>query len=362
VSSAQLLVRPPLAGGEGLRGFVCRLSNGNDAALLFAPMLKSLGAVTAAVPEIAQLTTESQTALLGRGTLVPASANRPGGRRFGSVVLPDEVVRKPSRRAVCPICVARGGVSLCAWDLRAYDTCHLHRVGLVDRCHGCRRQLSWSSHACACGFPMGELPAVPVPAGRARICAVLAKATLTSIHCDSVQPAPATGRSLPIDWALFLKDFFAEVMLPRFERLKEMVAFDADGTRHDELVAAMLEDVRYRDYVRDVLFLHAAADPMTLLEALRPGQDAPALRTRFKPCWRELSFHRSLWIAQQKARRRVASRAVRRLVRAGALRAACREPMPRSAPLESGPPAAWLGASWLAAAHPPLHGVGSSLT
>ena len=297
-------------------------------------------------PEISQLTCESRAVLLARGAVVDGNSVRPGGFCFGNVVLPAAVIRT-TQRTVCPSCVALGGVSLCVWELRAYDVCHRHGVSLVDTCHGCGNRLSWamaSLRACACGFPIGQLPAKSAPAGRARLCAVLAQAMLTSIQWDAAPKFPTLGRRLPIDWALLLEEFLSKVMLPRFTRVRGMSGFDIDGTKGDELVAAMLEDLQYRDYVRDTLFLHAAAKPTTLLNSLRPGQDAQTLRARFDPCWRELSFHKSLWRAKQNVQSGTAHRAVRRLIKAGVLKAAGRDHMVHPTSLEVGPPAAWCDA------------------
>lgn len=346
MSAAQLLVRPAIKAGEGLRGYVCRQSDGNDAAFFFKPMMDSLRSITTAVPEISQLTCESRTVLLARGSLVESNGKRSDGCRFGNAVLPAEVLRT-ERRAVCPLCVAQGGVAQCVWDLCAYDVCHRHGVYLAKDCHSCGHRLSWktpSLRACACGSPIGQLPAARAPSGRARFCAILAEAMLTSLNWDAGPPCPSVGRKLPIDWALLLEAFLSKVMLPRFVRLRGMSGFDAEGQRRDELIAAMLEDCLYRDYIRDTLFLHAAADPMSLLESLRPDQDAQSLRARFDPCWRELSFHKSLWSAKQRVQRDTAQRAVRRLMTAGALRAVGREHVVSTVSSDGEPPVAWCNA------------------
>jgi hypothetical protein len=51
-------------------------------------MLNSMPAVTAAVPEIAWLTTKSEKALMARGSHVRGAWAQLDGIRFGNVILP----------------------------------------------------------------------------------------------------------------------------------------------------------------------------------------------------------------------------------------------------------------------------------
>jgi hypothetical protein len=98
-----------------------------------------------------------------------------------------------------------------------------------------------------------------------------------------------------IDLLLVMIEFIGELVLPAFAKATNRISADAlRRVRHD-LIAQMLEDQPYQDYLRDTLFLHAAGEPLTLAEAMKPGKTPQQLRRYFGPCLCELSFHRCLW-------------------------------------------------------------------
>jgi hypothetical protein len=102
-------------------------------------------------------------------------------------------------------------------------------------------------------------------------------------------------QELPIDWTLLLLEFITEVLIPRFGKLHGLAGVKRFRTARYTLTVSMLEDVHYRDYLRDALFMQASADPLKLVAALRPGRHAEWRSSRFDPCWDEVSFHHSLW-------------------------------------------------------------------
>lgn len=62
--------------------------------------------------------------------------------RFGSQALASELISGAISAAEIQDIVRRA-------EKRVGDNeeCHLHGIGLVDRCHGCRKLLSWASGA-----------------------------------------------------------------------------------------------------------------------------------------------------------------------------------------------------------------------
>ena len=305
-----LLIRPAIASDEGLRAYVCRLATRNLSASLFRPMLLNLATATSSVPELARLTDEAQAALLRRGSLAAPVGRQAGGVRFGDVILPRKVVHSVKRR-VCPKCIECDGIGRCAWELRAYDICDRHGLRLVDTCGGCRQPLCWTNPSidrCACGFPLAQLKAKSGSNGRRRLCRILASSMIKSISDRSVVDNVGCGRELPIDWALILCEFISAVVIPNFSEEQGLQWSKRYQSAFDEMTASMLEDHQYRDYLRDEVFMHASADPMTLVNTLRPGGlDEWRLR-RGAWFWTQLCFHQCLWDFKLATDERVARR------------------------------------------------------
>ena len=306
-----LLIRPAIASDEGLRAYVCRLATRNLSASLFRPMLLNFATATSSVPELARLTDEAQAALLRRGSLAARVGRQAGGVRFGDVILPRKVVHSVQRR-VCPKCIESDGIARCAWELRAYDICDRHGLRLVDTCGGCRQPLCWthpSIDRCACGFPLAQLKAKSGSNGRRRLCRILASSMIRSINDRSAADNVGCGRELPIDWALILCEFISAVVLPNFSEEQGLQWSKRYQSAFDGMTASMLEDHQYRDYLRDEVFMHASADPMTLVNTLRPGGlDEWRLR-RGAWCWTQLCFHQCLWDFKLATDERTARRA-----------------------------------------------------
>lgn len=76
-------------------------------------------------------------------------------------------VRRITRVArVCPLCLKEGDFWRASWEILFYDTCHVHAVALVDRCHICLKRVSWARKElcrCDCGADYFEYPAVRAP-------------------------------------------------------------------------------------------------------------------------------------------------------------------------------------------------------
>lgn len=301
-----LIIRPGIEPDEGFRAYVCRLATRNRAPSLFRPMLDSMFKVAAAAPEFACLSGEGLETLRRRGCAVRGAGREPGGVCFGDAVLPRKLVRVRSR-AVCPQCIAKNGVSLCVWELHGYNVCHRHGLKLVDACSACKQPLSWehpSSDQCACGFPLAKLEAKTGRSGRRRLCRILAKSMLRSIHGGPVTGDLDSAAAAPIDWTLVLCEFISGVLIPRFGERHGLGDSKPFLAARDALTASMLEDRTYRDYLRDVVFMYASADPMTLVSTLRPGRLDEWALCRYEGCWGELCFHQSLWDLKRTAQER----------------------------------------------------------
>jgi hypothetical protein len=76
---------------------------------------------------------------------------------------------------------------------------------------------------------------------------------------------------------LLLMDIARYVVLPRFIRQP------VTATKSAELVAEIVLDESYRQHLWERAFLHAAADPFTLRDALVPGYAAEEVAARFAP-------------------------------------------------------------------------------
>lgn len=344
----QLLIRPPLLPDEGLRAYVSRVAHRNLSAWLFRPMLNSMPAVTTAVPEIARLTTESEKALMARGSHVRGAWAQLDGIRFGNVILPRRVVRL-GQRMVCPMCIEQDGTSRCVWELRAYDVCERHGLYLVDTCSACGCALSWehaSSELCACGFPFARLVTTRARINRRRLCGVLAASMLSSISGGSVVDRRTCAPALPIDWALLLLEIITTVLIPRFGDLHGLAEAKRFRAARRGFAASMLEDHVYRDYLRETVFMYAAADPMTLVTVLQPGRRSVGKLGPADPWWEEVSFHRSLWDFKREEQEHPAQEPSDDVATQPVDTEMLAEPEPRRAALHlvprHGPPPSWL--------------------
>jgi hypothetical protein len=344
----KLLIRPPLTPDEGLRAYVSRVAHRNLSAWLFRPMLKSMPAVTAAVPEIAWLTTKFERALMARGSHVRGAWPQLDGIRFGNVILPRRVVRLV-QRMVCPMCIEQDGTSRCVWELRAYDVCERHGLYLVDTCSACGCALSWkhaSSEFCACGFPFANLVKRRARINRRRLCGVLADSMLSSISSGTVASEMTCAPALPIDWALLLLEIITTVLIPRFGKLHGLAKTRRFRAARLDLAAAMLEDQIYCDYLREAVFMYAAADPMTLVTVLQPGRRSVGKLGPADRWWDEVSFHRSLWDFKRKEQRRLAPEPSDDVASQPVDTEVLAEPEPRRAAIQlvprHGPPPSWL--------------------
>ena len=98
------------------------------------------------------------------------------------------------RARFCPICLARDGIWKREWDLTLVACCPEHRIVLSDRCHVCKKSLTWARARltrCDCGANLKETP-TEVDAGSERSVAAWLHALLGG---DDL-PAPFAGLTL----------------------------------------------------------------------------------------------------------------------------------------------------------------------
>lgn len=133
------------------------------------------------------------------------------------------------------------------------------------------------------------------PPSRQMLCRLLAEAMAKSISSHDLGQHGNSERVPTIDWMLLLISFIDEIILPHFWREHRTSTLQLGTSVRIELIATMLSDKLYRDHLRETLFLHAAKDPMTMANALRPGNTPQSLWKYFGPCMAELALHPSLW-------------------------------------------------------------------
>lgn len=165
--STPLLVRPTPLVGEGVRGYMLRLSEANGLAPqrdLFGKFFSgsSLSDVThdslSMAAEFIGIPCESLTHL---GYAKDSSCIVIGGQ----YVAFDHFRR--SQAAICPQCLKQTDALRASWDLSAQVACADHACWLIDQCPRCREPIDWlrpGVRTCQCGFDLSTAQATPAPA------------------------------------------------------------------------------------------------------------------------------------------------------------------------------------------------------
>jgi len=152
--------------------------------------------------------------------------------------------------------------------------------------------------------------------------------------------------ALPIDWALLLLEIITTVLIPRFGKLHGLAKTKRFRAARLDLAAAMLEDHIYCAYLREAVFMYAAADPMTLVTVLQPGRRGVGKLGPTDPWWEKVSFHRSLWDFKRKEQRRLAPEPSDDVASEPADTEVLAGPEPRRTAIQlvprHGPPPSWL--------------------
>lgn len=290
---ARLLVRPQPVKNESLRGYVSRVSSRNGWSPIVKPFLESLQTTTKAIPKIATLTGCSEAQLETHGSYVKNCVGGGSGVLFGTGLLSTRQVRL-ERRMVCPVCIGKNlPISDCCWELKEYDVCHIHKCFLVSHCSGCNRPLSWFSmplENCSCGVRFANIPAQKAPQHRVLICRLAAKAMAATVAPPD-NTEVISGALTPLNWFLILLNFTRSILLPEFslEHLKSRSRLTTVVS--EKLLRTILNDSEYCQHLRQVIFLHAAKNPLTLARTLRLDNWETGALDFFRPCLKEIVIH-----------------------------------------------------------------------
>ena len=181
---------------ESLAGFIMRLAenHGYDRA---GPILEPLQLETESLRLVAEQHADdpvlAEYLALTPNELAQLSGGVGGGRRVLGHELPRELVNQSTRRA-CPLCLEEEPYHRALWDVSVLTVCPTHAVRLLDKCHVCKRPLTWR---------VGPLTHCSSPK-----CA----ADLRMAHCEAI----TTGRTLGVK---AVKDLLSRGSSPGFHSL-----------------------------------------------------------------------------------------------------------------------------------------------
>jgi hypothetical protein len=258
-------------------------------------MLVSLQATTNAIQKIVTLTGCNDTLLRLHGSHTQIHNDGHSGVLFGSCVLPTNRVRM-QRRMICPMCLARNGVSICCWELRDYDVCHDHGCYLVGICSGCDRLLSWrstSSETCSCGVRLADIKTQMASINRALICKLIADEMSAIITLPDQEIV--SGAFTPLNLFFIVKNFVWSLLIPRLSQLHFGNSYSFDYKTSEELLLLILKNSEYYDHLCQIIIFHAVGNPMTMVRALRSGISDKSIRDCFLPCLEKVTFHNHLF-------------------------------------------------------------------
>lgn len=151
---------------ESFSGFVMRLAanHGYDHPLaILEPLDLGTTSLRAIGEQHADDPVLSEYLALEPEELARLSGGVGGGRRILGHELPRELVNQSTRRA-CPLCLRENAYHRAIWDLSILTVCPAHAVQLLNKCHVCRKPLTWrvgpithcSSPKCAADLRMAQ--------------------------------------------------------------------------------------------------------------------------------------------------------------------------------------------------------------
>lgn len=165
-----LLVRAVPLRGEGLRGYLLRVSELNgllpslDLYRILVGVGQHLTATRSTLTRVAEaLSLPSE--LVKRLDLEALSwSDSKVGRFAGHQIALAR--HRGSRCALCPRCIDISKVVYAAWDLTAVTTCPRHGCWLIDHCPQCGKRITWRRlgvSRCVCGYDLAEAPTASAP-------------------------------------------------------------------------------------------------------------------------------------------------------------------------------------------------------
>lgn len=168
--ASALLARPRPLRGEGVRGYLLRLSEVNGllpAVILSRELVGAPGTRVLGKERLSFIATNcgvSPDDVVGLGCYAlqdAVSTCMHAGQPISAVHY------RPSRAAICPRCVWSSGSVRASWELAAQAACPDHGCWLIDRCGDCRAPLSWRRRGvarCRCGSDLRAAATDPAPA------------------------------------------------------------------------------------------------------------------------------------------------------------------------------------------------------
>ena len=259
-----LLLIPELQPTESLRAFMYRAAKVNAFPRMYAGSAHTLKHAGRLLSQL-----EGQNSALCqelRLRLAPPliTNHKAQGFFLGEEAIPSSCIRIEAR-SVCPLCLTKDPWSRGEWELKAYTTCHLHGVSLVDKCDQCHQKLSWSRteiSRCYCGRAFSSMTPTSSKDWEQKWAKQVHMAFSYSVDDKSKKSGLVTN----ISKLLLMIDVVRAVIVPsKFLRKRS----NDDPSR---LVAKMLVTQDYRSYLWESIFLDAAETPMSLFEKLSLGQ------------------------------------------------------------------------------------------
>jgi TniQ len=259
-----LLLIPELQPTESLRAFMYRAAQDNKFPRMYAGSAHTLKHAGRLLSQL-----EGQDYALCqelRLRLAPPLITNHMAQGFflGKESIPSSCIRIEAR-SVCPLCLTKDQWSRGEWEIKAYTTCHLHGVSLVDKCDQCHQKLSWSRteiSRCYCGRAFSSMSPASSKDWERKWATQVHLAFSHSISDQSKR----TGSGTNISKLLLMIDVVRAVIVPsKFLRKHS-------NDEPSRLVAKMLMAPDYRSCLWESIFLYAAETPLSLSEKLSPGQ------------------------------------------------------------------------------------------
>lgn len=259
-----LLLIPSLQQTESLRAFMYRAAQVNAFPRMYASSAHTLKHAGRLLSQLEGRDSTLSQELRLRLAPTPITNHKTQEFLLGEEKIPSSCIRIEAR-SVCPLCIAENLWSRGEWELKAYTTCHIHGVSLVDKCDQCLQKLSWSRteiSRCYCGRAFSSMSPASSKDWERKWATQVYLAFSYSINGKSKQ----SGSVSKISKLLLMIDVLRAVIVPsKFLRKRS-------NDEPSRLVAKMLVARDFRSYFWESIFLYAAETPMSLSEKLSLGQ------------------------------------------------------------------------------------------
>lgn len=302
---ARLLIRPSPQKGESLRGYVSRLSFENGSSPILTSVLRSLRATTEAIPQISLLSGCSETNLRAHGSVTQFRNNAPSCVLFGSAIIPLKLIWL-KKKMICPQCLLNQNISMCYWELKDYDVCHVHGCHLISNCEACGRGFQWGmteTGKCQCGLQYSEIKARIASTTRSLLCKLFADATIESITLSYGKNSHSDTLA-PLNRIFIASNFLLSILIPAFfqEHLGKIRSISNETC--EELLLILLADNAYCDRLHRFISLHSGRSLITMKKATRVGIFDAAIKTEFRKYYEAMPLHEHFFEVKSEILRR----------------------------------------------------------